>query len=152
MSAAGLPQSARPLRGKRRAAPRRWHRRGARRALVALALAGAALAGCAVKPLALGEAKSVAKQDIAPYGVHEDCADLAPGDRLDYRFESSSPVKFNIHYHDANTIVMPITRDDVTSDAGVFAPRIKQGYCLMWEAGAAGAIIAYRMQVRRPAP
>ena len=121
------------------------------RMLVALALAGAALAGCAAKPLAFGEAKTVAKHDIAPYGIHEDCADLAPGDRLDYRFESTTPVKFNIHYHEGNMVLMPITRDDVTSDSGVFAPRIKQGYCLMWEAGAAGAVIAYRMQVLGPA-
>ena len=87
---------------------------------------------------------------LAPYGIHEDCADLAAGDRLDYRFESTTPVKFNIHYHEGGMVLMPITRDDVTSDSGVFAPRIKQSYCLMWEAGAAGAIIAYRMQVRGP--
>jgi hypothetical protein len=124
----------------------------ARRALFALLLAGAALAGCAQKPLAIGEAKTVAKQDIAPYGIHEDCADLAAGDRLDYRFESTTPVKFNIHYHEGGMVLMPITRDDVTSDSGVFAPRNQQSYCLMWEAGAAGAIIAYRMQVRGPAP
>jgi len=124
----------------------------ARPALIALALAGAVLTGCAQKPLAPGEEKTVAKHDIAPYGFHEDCADLAPGDRLDYRFQSTSPVKFNIHYHEGNMVLSPIARDDVTSDAGVFAPHSKQGYCLMWEAGAAGAIIAYRMQVRRPTP
>ena len=118
----------------------------------AFVLACVALAACADTPLAPGEAKAVAKQDLAPYAIHEDCADLSPGDRLDYRFESTQPVKFNIHYHDGNMVVMPITRDDVTSDAGVFAPQIKQGYCLMWEAGAAGATIAYRMQVRRPTP
>ncbi|HET9046270.1 MAG TPA: hypothetical protein VFO33_04880 [Casimicrobiaceae bacterium] len=118
----------------------------------ALALACAIVAACAEKPLAPGEAKSVAKQDLAPYAMHEDCAELAPGDRLDYRFESTQPLKFNIHYHDGNMVLMPITRDDVTSDAGVFAPQSKQGYCLMWEAGAAGATIAYRMQVRRRAP
>ncbi|MEP7274732.1 MAG: hypothetical protein ABI812_00160 [Betaproteobacteria bacterium] len=120
--------------------------------LVALALTGVALAACADKPLAPGAEKTVAKHDIAPYAFHEDCASLAPGDRLDYRFQSTSPVKFNIHYHDANMVVSPITRDDVTADAGVFAPPVKQDYCLMWEAGASGASIAYRLQVRRPAP
>jgi hypothetical protein len=123
-----------------------------RSTLVVIALASTIIAGCAQKPLALGDAKTVAKHDIAPYEFHEDCADLAPGDRLDYRFESTAPVNFNIHYHDGNMVVSPITRDYVTSDAGVFAPRVKQGYCLMWEAGAAGATIAYRMQVRRPTP
>jgi hypothetical protein len=119
---------------------------------LAVTVAGTLIAGCAARPLVSGQSKSVAKQDLAPYAIHEDCADLTPGDRLDYRFESTAPVKFNILYHDANTVVMPITRDDVMSDSGVFAPQIKQGYCLMWEAGPAGAGIAYRIQVRRPAP
>lgn len=119
-----------------------------RAATATLAIVAAALAGCADKPLVPGEPRTVAKRDLAPYAFHEDCADLVPGDRLDYRFESTEPVKFNIHYHDANMILMPITRDGVTSDSGVFAPQLKQGYCLMWEAGAAGATIAYRMQIR----
>ena len=124
----------------------------ARAAGVALVVAWTFAAGCADKPLAPGGVRTVAKRDLAPYAFHEDCANLSPGDRLDYRFESTAPVKFNIHYHDANMVVMPITRDDVTSDAGVFAPQLKQGYCLMWEAGPAGATIGYRMQVRQVTP
>ncbi len=118
-----------------------------------LAVAAAlALAACAEKPLTAGHAKSVPRHDLAPYTTHEDCADVAPGERLDYRFESTEPVRFNIHYRDGGMILMPITRDAVTADAGVFAPQIRQRYCLMWEAGPAGATIAYRMQVRLPAP
>ena len=78
--------------------------------------------------------------------------ELSPGDRLDFRFESTDPVAFNVHYHDGKLVVMPITRDGVTADAGVYAPPIRQGYCLMWEAGAAGATIAYRYVVRRVSP
>lgn len=122
--------------------------RAARAALVASAL----VAGCAGSPASKPDARTVPKVDIAPYAVHEDCVNLSPGDRLDWRFESNTPIAFNIHYHDAGMIVMPITRDDATSEAGVFAPRLRQDYCLMWEAGAAGAGIAYRMNVRRGAP
>ena len=115
-------------------------------------LASALVVACASGPATGPDARTVPKLDLAPYAVHEECVNLAAGDRLDWRFESSVPLAFNIHYHDAGRIVMPITRDDATSEAGVFAPRLKQDYCLMWEAGAPGAIIAYRMNVRRAAP
>jgi len=123
----------------------------ARAARIALSTC-AAIAGCAVAPATQPDARNVARLEIAPYAAHEECASLAPGDRLDWRFESTEPVAFNIHYHDANMIVMPITRDNATSEAGVFAPSLKQGYCMMWEAGAAGATIAYRVNVRRATP
>lgn len=121
-------------------------------AMRGLAIAAAwvlALSACAEHPLVAGEPKVVSKLELAPYAAHEECADLSPGDRLDYRFESTAPLAFNIHYHDANVIVMPITRESVIADAGLFAPRIAQGYCLMWEAGAAGASLDYRVLVRR---
>jgi hypothetical protein len=120
----------------------------ARRGAIA-ALCMPALWACAGHPIVAGEPKVVSKLEIAPYAAHEECANLAPGDRLDYRFESTEPLAFNIHYHDANLIVMPITRENVVSDAGLFTPTIAQGYCLMWETGAAGASIDYRVLVRR---
>ena len=107
------------------------------------------VSACAERPLVAGEPKFVSKLELAPYAAHEECADLVPGDRLDYRFESTEPLAFNIHYHDANAIVMPITRENVITDAGLFAPKIAHGYCLMWEAGAAGAALDYRVLVRR---
>jgi hypothetical protein len=123
------------------------------RALLVAASVGTLVAACAGTPAVVpGEPKSVARQALAPYDVHEDCMELAPGDRLDYRFESSEPVAFNVHYHDGKMVVMPITRDAVTADSGVYAPKLRQGYCLMWEAGAAGATLAYRYVVRRVIP
>jgi hypothetical protein len=103
---------------------------------------------CAEQPLAPGQPKS-ANLDLAPFATHEDCVDLVPGDRLDYRFESNAPVKFNISYRDSDMIVQPITRDDILADAGVFAPRIKSRYCLNWEARASGALVDYHAAVRR---
>ena len=71
-----------------------------------------ALAGCAEKPIVPGQPKT-ANLDLAPYTTREDCVDLLQGDRLDYRFESSTRVKFSIYYRDSNMIVEPITREDV---------------------------------------
>jgi hypothetical protein len=107
-------------------------------------------AACAEQPLAPGRPKG-ANLDLAPYATYEECADLAVGDRLDYRFESNAPVKFNISYRDSNMIVVPITRDDVIADSGVFAPLLKSRYCLSWEANASGALVDYHAAVRRGA-
>ncbi len=77
---------------------------------------------------------------------------LAAGDRLDYRFTSSAPVGFNIHYRDQNAVVIPIAREAVTADSGIFQPALPQEYCLTWEAGGAGATLEYRFAVRRRGP
>ena len=106
------------------------------------------VAACAETPFAPGQPKS-GNLDLAPYTAHEDCVDLVPGDRLDYRFESNERVKFNISYRDSNMVVEPIIREGVLGDSGVFAPLIKSRYCLTWEASAAGALVDYRAAVRR---
>jgi hypothetical protein len=117
---------------------------------IALVIAGACtLAACAVHRIAPGEPKEVAKLVLAPYASHDDCVDLTPSDRLEYRFESAIPVTFGIRYRDGNVLVMPITREQATVDAGIFAPVLAREYCLTWEAGAAGAIIDYRALIRR---
>jgi hypothetical protein len=116
------------------------------------ALAGilAFLTGCATDGLAPDRPKS-GNLDLAPYTSQEDCADLAPGDRLDYRFESNEPVKFAISYRDSNMVIEPITRDGVREDSGVFAPQLKSRYCLTWQANEAGALVDYHAAVRKGA-
>jgi hypothetical protein len=107
------------------------------------------VAGCA-GPGAIGDApREVLEQAIAPYAMHEECLRVVPGERLEYRYDSTEPVSFNIHYHVGNAIISPISRDQSVDDAGVFAPILAQTYCLMWEAGAAGAVLSYRLRMRR---
>jgi len=100
-------------------------------------------------PLVTADApKSVRAQPIAPYEWHEECMHLDAGDRVEYVFESTEPVDFNIHYHEGNAVVMPIVREKTRTDAGVFASPVRQDYCLMWEAGVAGALLDFRIRVR----
>ena len=105
-----------------------------------------ALAACAASaPYRLDAPKVVAGQELAPYAIHEECVELGPGERISYRFTSSEPVAFNIHFHDGNAIILPITRDHATEDSDIFTADRRQPYCLMWEAGAQGAVIDYRV-------
>ncbi len=120
--------------------------------LAALA-AALALAGCATPPgIEPGRPLEVEARPLPPYESHEECVALAPGDRLQYRFESTAPLAFNIHYHEGKAVVMPVTRERVRADEGTFAPLVAQDYCLMWEAGAQGTTIAYTLRLTRGRP
>ena len=106
--------------------------------------------GCAAAPgLASGAPLEVRDRPLPPYQMHEECASLVPGDRLRYRFESTAPLAFNIHYHEGKAVVMPVTRERVSADEGTFAPLVAHDYCLTWEAGAQGAMVDYTVQVMR---
>ena len=107
------------------------------------------LSACAT-PDATDLPKIVQGQPLPSYQIHEECLALKPGERVLFRFESTEPVDFNIHYHEGNAVVMPLVREKSREDAGMYSVRIAQDYCLMWEAGAAGAVIDYRVRVRRP--
>jgi hypothetical protein len=112
-----------------------------------LVLAPAALAACAAETLKPNVPRQATGLDIAPYAAHEECVSMVPGDRLEYRFEARAPLAFNIHYHEGKSIVMPIARDETSAEAGIYAPALAQHYCLMWEAGRAGAVIDYRVRL-----
>ena len=113
------------------------------------ALSAFVLAGCAGDPYRLDAPRSAAGVELAPYGIHEECVALEPGNRIDYYFTSVAPVAFNLHYHDANAVIMPIVRERVTQDSAVFTAELRQTYCLMWEAGAEASLLDYRI---RPLP
>ena len=110
------------------------------------------LCACTSDPIAPGVPQVVPRIVIAPYAMHEDCLRLAPGDRIDYRYESSAALDFNIHYHESNAVLAPVVRERSTADSGTFEASIEHDYCLTWEAGAPGAIIGYRVMLRRGTP
>ena len=114
-----------------------------------IVLGALSLSACATATLTQDTPKTVVGHALPPLAVHEECVRLAPGDRVDYSFDSSEPVAFNIHYHEGKAVVMPVSREASRADAGVFAPALAQHYCLRWEAGPAGALIDYRIRLRR---
>jgi len=122
--------------------------RGARPAVL---LATLLVAGCAAKPADPTEPKSVRDRALSPYAVHEECLAVAVRERIEYYFTSTLPVDFNIHYHEAGAVLMPISRDKALEDSGVLVAPIAHEYCLMWEAGPAGAMLDYRFRLRPPA-
>ena len=113
------------------------------------AVATLTVAGCASDAIVPGTPNEVRGFAIAPYEKHEACATLAIGDRLDYRFDTTSPVTFHLYYKVGATFMSPVSRDDVTEFAGVFLARDARRYCLQWEVGRQGAYLDYRVRLLR---
>jgi hypothetical protein len=123
--------------------------RGASFARIALAVMP--LCACTTAPIAPGVPREVGRVVIAPYQSHDECVRLARGDRIDWRYESSEPLAFNIQYRENNAVLSPVVRERSTADSGTFEAQLANDYCLTWESGAPGAIIGYRVLLR-PAP
>ena len=119
-----------------------------RAAIACGAFVGTLLSACTTPPIASGVPREVSRVVVAPYQSHDECVRLARGDRLDWRFESSEPLAFDIHYREGNAVLSPIVRDPSTTQSGTFEAQLEAVYCLTWEAGPPGAILGYRVLLR----
>lgn len=82
--------------------------------------------------------------------VAEACGKLKKGESVFWRFESSSAVDFNIHYHLGDQVEYPEKRPSVAKLEGRLLAPADHDYCWMWKAPAAGpaAIVELRLQRR----
>ncbi|MEO8738941.1 MAG: hypothetical protein ABI537_04465 [Casimicrobiaceae bacterium] len=117
------------------------------RGAVPFALAAAA---CATVAQRLDAPRSAAGIAIAPYALYEDCFVLSEGDRVEFQFSARQPTAFNVHYREGNAMVLPVELKSVTDESGDFVAEKDQTYCMSWEAGASGSIVAYRVRQVRP--
>jgi len=113
------------------------------------ALAVVLVAACAHAPTTLDAPRVASGLAVEPYGLHQECVVMAAGERIEFRFRTSTPVAFNIHYHEGNAVIEPVTRAGATDEAGDFTADALRTYCLTWEAGAEGSSINYKV---RPLP
>ena len=77
---------------------------------------------------------------IKPSGMYEECVEMKPGMSFEYRFDASSPVNFNIHYHTEDAIHYPVQKESVRMDKGMVDPNAlsyytkdQEYFCLMWD-------------------
>ena len=119
---------------------RKWQRG------LAGALAALTLASCASEAPRLDAAKVVSGVQVAPYAIYEECIALRPGERIGYRFNVEPQVAFNVHFHEANAVIMPVNVSRTSEESGDFVADRAQTYCLMWEAGADPALLSYRVE------
>lgn len=105
--------------------------------------------GCTNAPLLANAPREVEGEPLTPYAMHEVCAELETGDRLEYSFQALAPLHFNIQYREGNAVLVPLSRDGVDADSGVFKPLFTSTYCLQWEAGPQGTLLDYRVRIVR---
>lgn len=113
-------------------------------------IVAAVLAGCAGTPTDPAAFHVVTGHEMSAFVTHEVCMRLARGERLEYVFESTEPVHFDLHYREGGATVQPITKDHVREATGLYAVPQAQPLCLGWEAGPAGARLDYRYRIRPP--
>jgi glucan biosynthesis protein len=58
---------------------------------------------------------------------HEECLELAAGQRLNYEFSAAKTVKFNIHYHAGGKVLYAV-RKNARHARGVYTSRKAQGF------------------------
>ena len=104
-------------------------RRLAFAASVAFCASVALLAGCASTPELPPRALRI---EIASGKIAEECFALAADERIDYQFESTAGVDFNLHTHRGGEIVTPVDVKRTRAQAGVFASPRAEEYCMMW--------------------
>lgn len=119
------------------------------------------LANCLLALLApLGHAPALAADsgfgrfaiEVRDKGAAERCLKLEAGQSIRYRFNATSPVDFNIHYHLGDEIRQPVERKAIHALDGVFRAELSQDYCLMWERRESGGVrINGRIEPRRTA-
>jgi hypothetical protein len=120
---------------------------GARRAVAAV-IAPCCLFGCAGAPVTSEAPKIVKGMALTPYDIREDCVRLSPDDRLDYTFDATEPVSFEIRYREGKAALAPIAHGPELTGAGVYQASLSREFCLVWEAGPAGALVDYRLRLR----
>ena len=114
-------------------------------ALPCAALWVAVIAGCALTPARLDAPKSVAGLELTPFSIAEECLSLQAGERIDFRFDASVPVAFNVHFREGNAVILPFSRERTAREEGDFTADRAEVYCLSWEAGPAGTTVNYRV-------
>ena len=81
----------------------------------------------------------------------EECFVLAAAERVEYRFEATAAVDFNLHTHRGGQLVTPVDVKRTRAQAGIYASPRAEEYCLMWtNTGAAPAYVRGEWRRLRP--
>ncbi len=68
----------------------------------------------------------------APGKLVEYCGDLKTGDKVDWHFEASAPLDFNIHHHVGEAVHFAAKQEGVGNSKGELNAQSDQDYCWMW--------------------
>ena len=86
-----------------------------------------------------GDGRFTHKGAIAAGTFVEVCGKLPAGLAVRWDFEASTPVDFNVHYHEGKDVVYPSQLPAVSSAKDTLNTKVEQDYCWMWSNKSAAA-------------
>ena len=78
------------------------------------------------------EGKFERTQSIAPGKFVEICESLPKDSAVTWQFKASTPLNFNVHFHQGKEVAFPEKRDAVSELQGTLVAQSKEDYCWMW--------------------
>ncbi len=97
--------------------------------------------------------RDIDESTLIPAGkVHESCVELKIGESVEYSFESDALLSYNVHYHDGEEVIFPVSEHEINNESNVFTAEADQVYCLMWTNSSDGQVtVRYTYKLRDPA-
>ena len=78
------------------------------------------------------------------------CGRLRAGTQVTWRFESSAPASFNVHYHQGKEIVYAAKEDSTSGLPGTVDVQSDQSFCWMWSNKTAAPISVKAWLSKKP--
>ena len=98
--------------------------------LLLLTVVSLASAIATAAPVAAPVAKPVI---LKPGKSHEKCMVLDSHQKLEYQFEASAKINFNLHYDKGDSMYYPVKLDRTKGESGMYEAKSREKYCLAWE-------------------
>jgi hypothetical protein len=107
-------------------------------ALAALATSLSGPAGAQLVPVEWDTGGQFVKEMPVPAGKFvEVCEKLSKGTTVEWTFDATAPLDFNVHYHEGKKVLFPAKQDQAAKGSGKLAVKLDQDYCWMWSSKAA---------------
>ena len=97
-----------------------------------------------------GDGRFTHRGAIAAGTFVEVCGKLPAGLAVRWDFEASTPVDFNVHYHEGKDVVFPAELSAVASAKGTLNTKIEQDYCWMWSNKTEASVSVFVQMSRTP--
>ena len=72
------------------------------------------------------------RTELKAGGSLELCGKLDAGLNIDWRYQSTQALDFNIHFHEGKEVVVPVKHKEKAELQALFEVKQTQGYCWMW--------------------
>lgn len=82
--------------------------------------------------IAWDQARHAVTRIVTPGGFVELCGPLEAGEAVEWRFDSSMPTDFNIHFHEGGKLTSSAQRASVRQAQGRLSVAGAHEYCWMW--------------------